>query len=97
MYLLGAGILTVLIAAFVVWPHLHFHIVDNDPSLDAELNSLLDERERILRTIKDLELDFQMGKISTEDHASMKARGAEELTQVLSRLDSYSGRSSAVN
>lgn len=87
MYLVAAAIFTILIAYFLVLPHLDKSAVAHGAPENFDLQGLLDERERVLRTIKDLELDFQMGKISVDDHAVLKGRSAEELARILARLD----------
>jgi hypothetical protein len=51
-------------------------------SLGDARGRLLDTRERLLRAIKDLELDRAMGKVSADDFE----RGKSELTQEVARV-----------
>lgn len=55
---------------------------------DPERTALLDQKERCLQVIKDLDLDFETGKISPDEHEHMRAQISFELSQILARLDS---------
>jgi hypothetical protein len=54
-------------------------------SVDAA-GRLLDSKERALRAIKDLELDFTMGKVSKEDFDRSYAELSEEVGRILQEL-----------
>jgi hypothetical protein len=60
------------------------------PSLASDVrldkSALLDSKERSLRAIKDLELDFKMGKISREDYQISRNELSLEVAQVLGKL-----------
>ena len=45
------------------------------------------ERERLLAAIRDVDLDFAMGKISAEDHAELRATLDNQAVGVLVALD----------
>ncbi len=44
-------------------------------------------KERVLLTLKDLEFDHEMGKISEEDYVDLKARYEAEAVAVIEQLD----------
>lgn len=44
-------------------------------------------KERVLITLKDLEFDHEMGKISSEDYAQLKAHYEAEAVVVIEQLD----------
>lgn len=50
---------------------------------------LVDSKERALRELKDLELDFDMGKISREDYERAKDELSIEVGRVLEKLRSH--------
>lgn len=47
---------------------------------------LLDSKERALRALKDLELDFTMGKVSREDYDRSHAELSLEVGRILQEL-----------
>jgi hypothetical protein len=53
---------------------------------------LLDKKERALRALKDLELDFAMGKVSAQDFESSKQSLALEAAAVLEELSQHDKR-----
>lgn len=57
-------------------------------SIDAT-GRLLDSKERALRAIKDLELDFTMGKVSKEDFDRSYAELSEDVGRILQELRSH--------
>lgn len=51
--------------------------------------ALLDKKERALRALKDLELDFAMGKVSAQDFESSKQSLVLEAAAVLEELSQH--------
>ncbi len=56
------------------------------------LRSLLDTKERLLRSLKDLELDHSTGKVSDEDYQGARRDLSLEVGRVLSEIQSHGGR-----
>lgn len=54
---------------------------------DAEINELLEERERSYTALTDLDFDFECGKISEPDYLSLRTALMQETAEVLSRID----------
>jgi hypothetical protein len=50
---------------------------------------LLDAKERALRAIKDLELDFAMGKVSKDDYDRSYAELSGEVGRIISELSRH--------
>lgn len=65
--------------------------VRGTPSNDGDRDLLLDAKERALRAIKDLELDYSMGKLSSEDFHTSKETLSRELLSVLDRIKRDAG------
>lgn len=59
-------------------------LASSDSTLDVV--ALLDRKERSLRAIKDLDLDFKMGKISSDDYQLSRNELSLEVAQVLAKL-----------
>jgi len=54
---------------------------------DAELVRLRDERRRLLNHLREIEFDFQTGKLDASDHKSLRNRYEREAVQVIEALD----------
>jgi hypothetical protein len=50
------------------------------------MRRLLDSKERALRALKDLELDFTMGKVSKDDYTRSHAELSLEVGRILQEL-----------
>ena len=58
-------------------------------SSTESVGRLIDSKERALRELKDLELDFNMGKISREDYDRSKDEVSLEVGRILENLRSH--------
>ena len=54
---------------------------------DARRDALLARRQEILAGIKDLDLEFELGKLTQEDHHRTRERLAAEAIAIYRRLD----------
>ncbi len=88
---IGLLIAVVLLAAAVAWLALPWlrrgRAGALDPALARERDALLTSYERILSAIRDLDEDFQVGKLSQEAYASERARWAEQGAAALETLE----------
>jgi hypothetical protein len=50
---------------------------------------LLDTKERALRSLKDLELDYRMGKVSPDEFERTKQELGQEVAQIIQELRRY--------
>ncbi len=64
--------------------------------LDAT-DDLQARKESLLRNIKDLDLDWQMGKFAEEDYQRMRAEYMEALSHLLEKMDQQSSAGDAVD
>ena len=62
-----------------------------DADLAGDLTEAIAERERLLASMKDLDMDLAMGKLSDEDHSQMRSGLEREAIAVLAKIES--GRS----
>lgn len=71
--LIVASLIAAAAFLFVVWPLLQ---TEDEPVWvdDDRLNDLLSRKDTTLRAIKELEFDYQVGKVSEEDYARFEQR-----------------------
>ncbi len=60
---------------------------------NGQLSELIERRDSLLAQIKELEFDYEVGKISDEDFAEINARYRTEAIAVLRRIDALRGNS----
>lgn len=91
----AAFALSILVVAFLLGPHLEAQSVSSfDPynQLQGQGDSdLYDRKERLVRLLKDLELDFSTAKLSVEEHSRMREPLLTELSLVLKQIDHLAG------
>jgi hypothetical protein len=70
-----------------------FEVTADGPSggsLERDIPArLLDAKERALRSLKDLELDYRMGKVSADEFERSKQEIGQEVAQILHELRRY--------
>ena len=87
--------LTALFAAtYVLRPIVQPDTSEQSDVLDAEFRNLLDQKERCVQVLRDLELDFGTGKIDPDEYERMKAGIVSEMAVVLKQLDRYTDEQS---
>jgi hypothetical protein len=64
-------------------------LADVRSGVAESVGRLVDSKERALRELKDLELDFNMGKIGLEDYERAKDELSIEVGRVLEKLRSH--------
>jgi hypothetical protein len=93
-----AIVLGVLVAAgavlLVAWPFLREPVTDDDrldaPSAgEAHRLELLDERDRVLAALKELEFDHRTGKIGDDDYRSQISPLRRSAAAALRAIDRY--------
>lgn len=87
-----ALILSMIVAWFIISPLFEPALSRSDSSGESRsLGALLDSKERALRAIKDLELDFSMGKVSEEDFDQSKNVLMSEVATILETIKRSGG------
>jgi len=66
---------------------------DEQASLD--LQELMAEKETVYAAIQELDFDFQSGKLSVEDHRSLRERHEERAAAVLKAIDDHTAATAA--
>jgi hypothetical protein len=91
--LLITAVLLVVALAWLALPWLRKSRAGSvDPAQARERDALLTSYERILNTIRDLDEDFQVGKLSQAAYTAERARWAEQGAATLEALEKIGGR-----
>jgi hypothetical protein len=84
------GLWILLTAVWVaVWP-LFAGAGSPRSELDVERQELEAEKARLLQEIHELELDYETGKLSDDDHRAIEARLKGRAVEVMQRIDGLS-------
>ena len=79
-------IILITLVLFVAWP-----LLVNKTEIAAirrsELEKTLEEKEVLIATLKDIEMDYRMGKLSDEDYQILKEDFETRAVRALQQLD----------
>lgn len=57
---------------------------------EHELSALMAERDRVINSLQELDFDFKLGKIPTEDYPTQRAQLLQKGADILRKIDSFS-------
>jgi hypothetical protein len=83
--LLVIAAVALAIASPLLWPHVSPAV--GGPTTDPERYRLEKEKELAYAAIKEADFDLQMGKLSPEDHATLRAKYETKALAALEALD----------
>ena len=66
-------------------------LLDRNPSSRSELGDLYIQRAGTYSTLKELEFDFETGKLIEQDYRELRGRYGEEAVRILRRIDELEG------
>lgn len=87
VYLAGLVVIVavaVTVAAPLLWPRVE---AAAEPTTDPERYRLEKEKELAYAAIKEADFDFEMGKLSTEDHAALRQKYEGRALAALAALE----------
>ena len=91
MELLIAPILFIGVVLYVAYPLFLDPEEDGQDDLkSADRERVLEEKENVLANLKDIEIDYQMGKLSQEDYEELKSEFELLAVGVFERLEQLS-------
>lgn len=91
MTIAGALALSILVAWWLLAPLVR-GTAEAAPEFAGTREALLDQRDRCRQVLKDLDLDFAMGKVPEGDYEITRQRLTAELAGILEKLDTAPAR-----
>ncbi len=84
-----AGLIFVGVAGYVLYPL--FRRPLRTEQLDAQLNgavgNLMEQRDAVYAALKELDFDFQTGKLSQEDYETLRQQYRQQAVAILQQID----------
>jgi len=87
------AVLVIGVIAFVAYPLFNTPRAEISDTPNA-LESLVAQRDSTYDAIRDLDFDFQMGKLSQSDHDSLREKSKARAAQILKQIDELGGNGS---
>ena len=89
MSLLIAPVLFILAAIYVAYPLLKEEPEDGEEEIEkTERQKLIEAKEDVISNLKDIEMDYRMGKLSQDDYQSLKLDFEYRAEKVFQQLES---------
>lgn len=85
-YMTICFLLALVCAFLLIRPHLYSKAITTETETISQSN-LLDQKERCLQVLKDLELDLATGKLEEDEYSRMKTSVSSELAGILAAID----------
>ena len=89
-FIYGLGITVSLTAGLLFFLKGLYRATGRDPAKDlrpVELQARLDDRDRLLLNLQELDFDFAMKKISDTDYATLRSRLRSQLADVVRSIE----------
>jgi len=97
MALLIAPILFISAVLYIAYPLLQEEKKESAPEDGvADQERALREKENIIESLKDIEMDFRMGKLSTQDYQSLKLDFEQQAVEIFQRVQSLQAESGKI-
>ncbi len=85
-------ILGVVALVWIIWPYISSKTSDESKGVSHEaLYHLMEEKEHTYAAIKELDFDYNMGKLSDGDYKELKHQYKEKAVAVLRQIDELTG------
>ena len=98
MMLLVAPVLFICAVLYVAYPLLHDTAESRTQEKKAtEQERVVQQKEEIIEILKDIDMDFRMGKLSQQDYQSLKLDFEQRAVEVFQRLESLEKESPSEN
>ena len=97
MALLIAPILFIGTILYIAYPLLREEKKESAPEDEAtDQEKALQEKEDIIESLKDIDMDFRMGKLSTQDYQSLKRDFEQRAVEIFQRVQSLQAESGRI-
>ena len=87
LVLLGCLVLTAVFALYVAYPLLTRRAPAHGPLSGADPHHLVEHKEQLYASIKEVESDRALGKLSSGDYQRLRAELEDQALEVLGQLD----------
>lgn len=88
MALLIAPLLFIAVAIYIAYPLLKEDVGSVAGTDEEARQRLLEEKEEAVANLKDIDMDYRMGKLSQEDYENLKLEFEQKAVAVFRRLES---------
>lgn len=92
MSVIFALLLSTFAAWFILKPHFSKNNVKAAGTEASSEAQLLDQKDRFLQMLRDLELDFATAKLSETDYQQSKRELSIELASIINKIDASQGK-----
>lgn len=92
--LLLAPVLFIVVVLYVAWPLLKESPDPEEESDATELEVVTEAKDLVIANLKDLEMDYRMGKLAPEDYDRLRSGFEQETLELYSRLDALEKKKS---
>lgn len=87
MALLFAPLFFIAVVLYVAWPLFQEGTTSNEDLEPRDLERLEEKKELLVTDLKDVEMDFRMGKLSNEDYERLKGELEHRAIAVLQEIE----------
>lgn len=87
MALLFAPLFFIAVVLYVAWPLFQERLAEDGDSESGNLEVLEEKKELLVADLKDVEMDYRMGKLSSEDYERLKGDLEHRAMTVLQEID----------
>jgi len=84
-------LILISVVLYVAWPFLS-EKKEFLPQEATELEIAREEKENVISNLKDIEMDYRMGKLSEEDYETLREEFKLQAIQAIQRLESLEKR-----
>ena len=91
---IAVGLIVLAAAGWIVRPLLGRRRALRGPAEDRHTADLLEEKSSVYRSILDLELDHEMGKMDNEDYVRLRQQSKAEALGIIRELEGEAGAES---
>lgn len=78
---------------YIAWPLMKDEKVSReDQSAQALLEEAIEEKNEVISALKDIEMDYRMGKLSPDDYQNLKSDFEFRAVKLLKRIEEIQGK-----
>ena len=97
MALLIAPLLFIGVVLYITYPLLQEEKEESAPEDEVtDREKALQEKEDIIESLKDIDMDFRMGKLSTQDYQALKRDFEQRAVESFQRVQSFQAESGKI-